>query len=553
MIMGTEAHAKITTHKWNLAPGLENESRRGLNSMPRRSSSAAGRRSSQLLLQATSSLIKGPSPSPIPPAATPAAILVRETAATAPSKNQRLLPSPRGVPVSDLAGESAVLGAVGGWFNSRARLKTVPLSYSPSEFLAAKRQKRLPMASRRFLPEPSSHGHQRPLTDVAPKAIRLDPLPFQKSVPSRQTTNRKMKKTAESLPHRVDRLYMLSGKSFKPINRYEIDREEIERLKSMTLSRNARLYYGQGLCEKRSVSSKTSDQYEQRLQDAVFNDDDDGDDVEVKREEAEVNAPAEEPRSQSADDDDNQELEEVFGQDGSASELKQTGPGFVVKNTTTIPVVEREIGGGGGGGEGIENLIDTEQKEAFAAIFSRLTRDGSRINLLDFQKLMFPKATPDETSSFFSVFDLSGSGQITMQEFEAVMALNDRLNGKKTTNPNQTVDLNLSSLVHCIKTYKEMFQTVDDNSDGKISMGELTILLSAALGLDSGSNPKVLKKVMAVIDKDDSGFIEFSEFLLHIPFFVALHQRICSDPFSLEAIDRAKDAIRRHSLAGNTM
>ena len=63
----------------------------------------------------------------------------------------------------------------------------------------------------------------------------------------------------------------------------------------------------------------------------------------------------------------------------------------------------REIGGGGGGGEGIENLIDTEQKEAFAAIFSRLTRDGSRINLLDFQKLMFPKATPDETSSFFSV------------------------------------------------------------------------------------------------------------------------------------------------------
>ena len=97
MIMGTEAHAKITTHKWNLAPGLENESRRGLNSMPRRSSSAAGRRSSQLLLQATSSLIKGPSPSPIPRAATPAAILVRETAATAPSKNQRLLPSPRGV------------------------------------------------------------------------------------------------------------------------------------------------------------------------------------------------------------------------------------------------------------------------------------------------------------------------------------------------------------------------------------------------------------------------------------------------------------------------
>ena len=72
-----------------------------------------------------------------------------------------------------------------------------------------------------------------------------------------------------------------------------------------------------------------------------------------------------------------------------------------------------------------------------------------------------------------------------------------------------------------------MFQTVDDNSDGKISMGELTILLSAALGLDSGSNPKVLKKVMAVIDKDDSGqffcacslIINYSIFISYLRFY----------------------------------
>eukprot|EP00118_Oscarella_pearsei_P009173 m.51299 g.51299 ORF g.51299 m.51299 type:complete len:583 (+) comp34131_c0_seq1:122-1870(+) len=580
--MAAETQAKLIAPKWDLAHGLDDKSQRTLNLMPKRVSSAIGRRSSHIL-QATSSMIKGPSPSPIPREARTTSPFPLPNPATAGHLPLPLpLLSPGRIAVSNLAGATAVPGAVGGWFNSRTKFASVPLSFSPtSEFLAAKHQRHRPVASGRFLPEPASSHHSRLLTgppgtptDEASHVGRnrstgrtptLDPLPLRRSLPGRLKVNQTLledvksaRKSVECLPHRIDRLYIMSGKAIKPKNRYEIDQQEIERLKTMHLNRNTQLYYGKGLCDKKTVMSKTSDQYEERLQEAVFGED--GEKMEEEEQEVDIEiknasppAGRSSPSPVDEDNDEDKELEEVFGQDRDIPEQKSR-PDFVIKPQSTAPssgdskmAFVTEISQL----QDVKKLVDEEQRKAFAAIFSRMARDGSRISLLDFQKMVFPNASSDESASFLSVFDLNKDGMISLEEFEAVMAINDKINGTRTTNPDQTVELNLSTLVRCVKTYKEMFQTVDDDGDGKISTGELTILLSAALGMEGG-DPEFLKQVMKHIDKDESGFIEFSEFLLYTPFFIALHQRICSDPFSLDAIEDARDAVRRRWTVSNS-
>ncbi len=56
------------------------------------------------------------------------------------------------------------------------------------------------------------------------------------------------------------------------------------------------------------------------------------------------------------------------------------------------------------------------------------------------------------------------------------------------------------------------------------------MLLTAAFGIDIGLDPELARVIMQTIDRDESGVIEFVEFVSYIPFFVRLHNQICSDP-----------------------
>jgi len=52
---------------------------------------------------------------------------------------------------------------------------------------------------------------------------------------------------------------------------------------------------------------------------------------------------------------------------------------------------------------------------------------------------------------------------------------------------------------------KELFGLFDDDGNGEISIQELMILLSAAMGIDEASNPELMNGILKKIDKDESG------------------------------------------------
>ena len=48
-------------------------------------------------------------------------------------------------------------------------------------------------------------------------------------------------------PHRIDRMYYMSGNQVKMSSKYDIDMAELERLKSLSQARQGSQHYGRGL------------------------------------------------------------------------------------------------------------------------------------------------------------------------------------------------------------------------------------------------------------------------------------------------------------------
>ena len=132
------------------------------------------------------------------------------------------------------------------------------------------------------------------------------------------------------------------------------------------------------------------------------------------------------------------------------------------------------------------------------------------------------------------LFDLDNSNSIELEEFIAVASLNDKILGKKRT-ADEPLQLDLAQLSQHLRQYKvnqlciqflnyshlklsiqflfvlvivqELFGLFDSDGNGEISVEELMILLSAAMGIDEASNPEFMNGILRKIDKDENGML----------------------------------------------
>ncbi|XP_019640400.1 PREDICTED: uncharacterized protein LOC109482140 [Branchiostoma belcheri] len=191
-------------------------------------------------------------------------------------------------------------------------------------------------------------------------------------------------------------------------------------------------------------------------------------------------------------------------------------------------------------------FMTSRQQQIFEKKFDEIDYEGQGVITMEMLKSrMFGNLKERDLDLLMKVFDLNSDRTIDKREFVTVAALNDKLRGITTLSPNDPLELNLDKLAFHIQAYKEMFQVVDTDGDGRLTMEEIMLLLSAAVGTQMGTDKDLVRAIIKVLDKDGNGSIDFVEYLSFIPFFLHIHQYIVKRPISITDVENARQAVQK--------
>ncbi|XP_038068005.1 uncharacterized protein LOC119737616 isoform X2 [Patiria miniata] len=195
----------------------------------------------------------------------------------------------------------------------------------------------------------------------------------------------------------------------------------------------------------------------------------------------------------------------------------------------------------------IYNFISPVQQEVLEKKFQELDIDGNGVITLQelFKRMYRGRANKELGRAFMQVFDLNKDQTIDEREFVIVAALNDKLTGKLTDSADAPLELDLDRLAQSITAYKEIFQVTDQDSDGRLTLEDVMLVISLSGNLETGIDPDIVQHVHNTIDADDNGTIDFIEYLTYIPFFLKLHKRMAaSRHITIAEVERTRDAVR---------
>ncbi|XP_063950996.1 uncharacterized protein LOC129278896 isoform X3 [Lytechinus pictus] len=196
--------------------------------------------------------------------------------------------------------------------------------------------------------------------------------------------------------------------------------------------------------------------------------------------------------------------------------------------------------------EDVYNFISSRQREIFSQKFRELDSDGNgKITLKELTKKMHSTTSKDDIRHLLKVFDLNKDKTVDQREFVTVAALNDKLTGKEVTSEAAPLELNLNRLSVHITAYKEMFDAVDQNGDGRLAMDEIMFIITVSTGIDIAVDKEAVRYIHNTIDKDGNGSIDFVEYLAFIPFFQKIHQQIIGKPVTFDEIEEARRAVKK--------
>ncbi|CAH1779893.1 unnamed protein product [Owenia fusiformis] len=192
------------------------------------------------------------------------------------------------------------------------------------------------------------------------------------------------------------------------------------------------------------------------------------------------------------------------------------------------------------------SFVSDLQREAFLAKFRELDMDGSgSITSEELSTKLFANSTKEDLDYFMKTFDLNKDQMIDEEEFVTLLGLNDKLNGHMTTSKDEPLELNLPRLSYHITVYKEMFQLADQEMHGRLSIKDVMLIMTSGLGQAVGTDKELVDIIHNTIDKDQSGYIDFVEYLSFIPFFIKIHQHMMAQPVLIEHIENARKLVRQ--------
>ncbi|XP_033626450.1 uncharacterized protein LOC117289434 isoform X5 [Asterias rubens] len=198
----------------------------------------------------------------------------------------------------------------------------------------------------------------------------------------------------------------------------------------------------------------------------------------------------------------------------------------------------------------IYNFISSGQQEVFEKKFEDFDTDGNGvISLQELFSRMYRGKDKETARTFMQVFDLNKDKTIEQREFVIVAALNDKLTGRVTDSLDAPLELDLEMLAQHITAYKELFEVTDQDADGRLTLEDIMLSIALSGNIESGTDPEVVKHVHNTIDADDSGTVDFMEFLTYIPFFLKLHKRMVqSRHITIAEVETARKAVKKAVL-----
>lgn len=122
--------------------------------------------------------------------------------------------------------------------------------------------------------------------------------------------------------------------------------------------------------------------------------------------------------------------------------------------------------------------------------------------------------------------------RLNIKLFSAVAALSEKVKQVDPMIRKLINKFNFQALEVKMEKCKELFFLLEDNDnvlDGKITADMLAVELAAG-----GISPEHVDYIINKFNRDQDGMVEFLDFLIYVPLFIEIHQRIISNPLSLD-------------------
>ncbi|XP_048767957.1 uncharacterized protein LOC125674737 isoform X11 [Ostrea edulis] len=175
-------------------------------------------------------------------------------------------------------------------------------------------------------------------------------------------------------------------------------------------------------------------------------------------------------------------------------------------------------------GSELSRLLPEEQKDELKKAFHKLDTDADGHLMYQQLKSQLPPQMTSQQERFLKqVYDITSSSTFFgVDEFMTMSTLTKKVQNLRDEAADSFNSLDFSLLHNNIIKYVDLFQSVDRNQRGKISLDSLQEVLSTALEADLSADDKLWSKTLDIVDPDEGGKITKIEYLAHIPYFLTL-------------------------------